>query len=213
MKPTLIKKLDSRLYSGKMRSFGLFSCRYCNNTFEALISSVNIGDKKTCGCKTNQLKANITHSLSKHPLYRIWIAIRQRCNNAKSFGYKNYGARGISICLEWDNDFKTFYDWSLFNGYKKGLSIDRINNDGNYEPSNCRWTTTTIQNCNKRFYPSDSGYIGVAISGKKFIASVSICDKKKHIGFFKTALEGALARDLYIIDNNLPNKRNFILKD
>ena len=143
--------------------------------------------------------------------YRIWKAMKARCY-APCLKHLSYQQKGIIVCDEWKNSFDKFYeDMGPIPSNKH--SLDRINNNGNYEPSNCRWTTTIIQNCNKRFFPSDSGYIGVAISGKRFAASVSICDKKKHIGFFKTALEGALARDLYIIDNNLPNKRNFILKD
>lgn len=212
MKPKLIKDLGMKIYSNRNRRYGLYQCLYCSNTFESLQSAVNSGDKKTCGCKTNDLKKHITHNLTNHKLYKVWSSIKQRCYNEKNPGYNNYGGRGISVCNEWVNDFKAFYNWSINNGYKEGLSIDRINNDGNYEPSNCRFVSYDIQNCNKRFYPSSSGFIGVAEIFNRFTAKVSINDKSFHIGTFKTALEAALARDLYIIDNNLKNKRNFNLR-
>lgn len=89
------------------------------------------------------------HGLTNTRLYKIWKGMRQRCNSIQHKDFKNYGARGIKISPLWDN-FKTFYDWAISNGYKHGLSLDRINNDGNYEPSNCRWVTASIQQRNKR---------------------------------------------------------------
>ena len=76
--------------------------------------------------------------------------MKTRCYNPKFIYYNNYGGRGIKICDEWLNDFGKFYDWTINNGYKEGLTIDRINNDGNYEPSNCRWITRAEQNRNQR---------------------------------------------------------------
>ena len=71
--------------------------------------------------------------------------MKNRCYNPKHKNYLNYNGKGISICDEWKNDFELFYDWSISNGYKKGLSIDRVNNNGNYEPKNCRWVTKREQ--------------------------------------------------------------------
>jgi hypothetical protein len=82
-------------------------------------------------------------------LYRLWADMRRRCKNEKHASWKNYGGRGISVCDEWGN-FSIFHSWAMANGYRKGLLIDRKNNDGNYEPSNCRWVTRKIQNNNKR---------------------------------------------------------------
>lgn len=75
--------------------------------------------------------------------------MNERCYSPKAINYKNYGARGIKICDEWKNDFTAFYNWAIANGYDDKLSIDRIDNDGNYEPNNCRWVTRKKQ-CNNR---------------------------------------------------------------
>ena len=87
------------------------------------------------------------------PLYRIWRAILNRCYNPHHTHYKYYGARGIGICPEWldaESGFDSFYVWSIENGYAPGLTIDRINADDGYSPSNCRWVTNKAQQNNKR---------------------------------------------------------------
>ncbi|WAX23877.1 HNH endonuclease [Latilactobacillus phage TMW 1.1397 P1] len=76
--------------------------------------------------------------------------MKQRCNNPKVKGYKNWGGRGILVCDEWKDSFYSFYLWATNNGYNHGLTIDRIDVDGNYEPSNCRWVTMKVQANNKR---------------------------------------------------------------
>lgn len=92
------------------------------------------------------------HGLSNHKLYRVLIDMKRRCYNKDRPEYIYYGARGIEVCQEWrkEDGIIEFYKWSLGNGYKEGLSIDRIDVNGNYEPSNCRWITVEIQNKNKR---------------------------------------------------------------
>lgn len=75
--------------------------------------------------------------------------MKQRCNNPNQKKYKNYGARGICLCDDWQNNFKSFFDWAISNGYKHGLTIDRINVNGNYEPNNCRWVTQKVQQNNR----------------------------------------------------------------
>lgn len=83
-------------------------------------------------------------------LYRIYNNMKNRCYNERSNSYKNYGGRGITVCDEWKNDFKAFYDWAITHGYRDDLSIDRIDNDKGYSPDNCRWVTNYVQSNNTR---------------------------------------------------------------
>lgn len=90
------------------------------------------------------------HGKYKTKLYNVYHSMLDRCLNEKSKVYKHYGSRGIKVFDEWLKDFSNFYNWAIGNGYKEGLSIDRIDVNGNYEPSNCRWVTQKEQNINKR---------------------------------------------------------------
>lgn len=95
-------------------------------------------------------KNHLIHGKRKTRLYRIWTNVKTRCYNENDPHFKRYGGRGITVCEEWRNSFEAFYNWAVSNGYSDELTIDRINNDGNYEPSNCRWVTFKEQNQNKR---------------------------------------------------------------
>lgn len=108
------------------------------------------GHIKSCGCTRKENFKYIVHGKSKDPLYIVYGGMKNRCYIKSNQEYENYGGRGIKVCDEWlgENGFSNFYDWSIKNGYKKGLTIDRINNDGNYEPSNCRWITRKEQSKN-----------------------------------------------------------------
>ena len=89
------------------------------------------------------------HGLSKTKNWNVWQSMLQRCNNSNSKDYPNYGGRGVKVCEEW-LEYINFYNWSIENGYCEGVSIDRINSNGDYEPSNCRWITNKEQQNNKR---------------------------------------------------------------
>ena len=123
----------------------------CGKTKDISRDSLLSNRVKSCGClraeKTKERK--FKHGLRNTPLYRTWSNIKTRCYNPKNDTYKYYGEKGVTMCSEWKKDFLNFYMWSLENGYKEGLTIDRINSNGNYEPSNCRWVTATQQQNNK----------------------------------------------------------------
>lgn len=89
-----------------------------------------------------------THGESKTKLNKVWRNMKDRCYNPHNNRYNHYGRRGIIVCLDWKDSYMAFRDWALNNGYSNGLSLDRIDNDGNYEPSNCRWVNSVIQNNN-----------------------------------------------------------------
>lgn len=116
----------------------------CGN--KTIASAEGLKNEKTRNCGCVPLKHGLRHTR----LYTIWSDMKTRCYNSNSPNYKYYGESGVLICDEWRNDFKSFYDWAMNNGYSEELTIDRINPFGNYEPSNCRWATYEEQAKNKR---------------------------------------------------------------
>lgn len=141
-----IKKLDRRLNSNKSYkiTYALFFCETCECYVEKPISHKGL---MSCGC-TNKFKSKgqpVKHGDSlkgkRKRLYNIWSHIKDRCLNQNNDAFHNYGGREITICDEWENSYEEFRDWALNNGYNGSLEIDRIENDGNYEPSNCHWIT------------------------------------------------------------------------
>lgn len=143
--------IEKTKHKGKL----VWECKCdCGNTTYQVAYYLEHGRSKSCGCLSKERRTrgfNTTHGL-KHTnprIYRIWKNMRSRCSNSNLPEYHNYGGRGIEVCELW-SDYREFYDWSINNGYDDKLSIDRINNDGNYEPNNCRWSDRTGQARNKR---------------------------------------------------------------
>lgn len=126
----------------------------CGNAFIARGKDLRNGSTKSCGCfKTRVAKRNgnnnKTHGETKTRLYNIWRGIKKRCLLPNDTSYEWYGAKGITICDEWLESYEVFREWALKNGYEDNLSIDRVDNNGNYEPSNCRWITMKEQENNR----------------------------------------------------------------
>lgn len=137
--------------SGKSLRTAICICD-CGKTKTFLLDNLMIKKpSKSCGCINIERSRieNRKHGLKDHTLYRKWFGMKTRCYNPKYENYNHYGGRGIIVCNEWVNDFKAFYDWAIENGWREGLEIDRISNDGNYEPTNCRFVTTLINNRNR----------------------------------------------------------------
>lgn len=128
----------------------------CGNVKEVRRSCLIKGFTKSCGCyNSEKAREHGKQMLTKHGwygtrVYNIWRQIVDRCENPKCSQYKNYGGRGIRICQEWRESPQAFCEWAMLNGCTNALTIDRINVNGNYEPSNCRWITMVEQQTNKR---------------------------------------------------------------
>lgn len=119
----------------------------CGNEKFVCGSDLRLGKTQSCGClqRERTSKANTRHKMRGTRLHNIWLGMKQRCYYKKHVRFERYGGRGIIVCDEWKNDFLKFYEWAMSNGYSDNLTLDRIDNDGNYEPSNCRWVTPKEQ--------------------------------------------------------------------
>jgi len=215
--PVLIQDLGMHFATETSKQkvrLGIYKCS-CGKEFKARSFLINHSITVSCGCyqslcnKTRSTK----HGLSKHPLCAVLGAIVSRTSNKDCKGYKNYGGRGITVCDAWKNNVEIFYNWAILNGYKEGLSIDRINNDGNYEPSNCRWAERTVQARNTRRLNSTnkSGYRGVSWKkdNNKWVSKIRVDNKTIHLGYFIDSMEAAKVYDNYVINNNLEHTKNF----
>ena len=206
MTPVLLEDLGMRFAtenSTRRRIWGLYQCQYCGKEFETVVQSVKSGNTKSCGCQSKKYRN--PHGLYKHPIYSFWNSMQTRCYNPKTIGYKNYGARGIQVCERW-LDIENFIE-DMYPTWEEGLSLDRIDTNGNYEIGNCRWTTQSIQQHNTRDIKSNntSGFRGVYWhkNSNAWRSQIKINNKKIQLGSFHTALEAAKAYERYVRLNNL----------
>lgn len=113
----------------------------CGTRKEQWTYNITSGKSTQCSkCQSDSYKTRGIHydiGGTSHPLYNVWSGIKRRCYNKKQKSYKYYGAKGVTMCEEWRNDYRKFYEWMMSNGYKKGMVCSRHGDVGNYEPSNC----------------------------------------------------------------------------
>ena len=206
MTPILVGDLGMRYpteISKKKYRYGLYECQYCGKEFEAHKQSIKNGNTKSCGCQST--KYNNPHGLAQHRLYSIWTGMKTRCYNPNMKRYTEYGGRGIQVCERW-LDVGNFIE-DMYPSFEEGLTLDRIDVDGNYEPDNCRWTTQNVQAQNTKDIQvnNTSGYRGVYWYKRDNMWRVQIMveNKKIYLGSYKTAIEGAKAYETYVRINNL----------
>lgn len=171
----------------------------CGKTIISRDTSLKFHKNHSCGC-LKHYKHNMTHTR----LYSIWNNLKRRCYTKSSSHYSTYGGRGIIVCKEWKDNFKNFYEWSIINGYKDDLTLDRINVNGFYSPENCRWTDFHEQAVNQRVRKDNkTGYTGVYLKNLKFASEITVYGKKIYLGCFNTVKEAVGMRNKYIKENGL----------
>lgn len=149
-------RLSNISRSGVFRRWKSVVCKCeCGTILVVRVSNLVHSGQKNCQCKRKLAtiaasKAKTIHGESKTTLYRRWSSMIERCHSDASINYNNYGGRGIAVCDEWRSNYRAFKDWAISNGWDQNLEIDRIDNNGNYEPSNCRFVTGQINCRNKR---------------------------------------------------------------
>lgn len=142
---TVLERGDSL---GRVGVYWKCKCE-CGNECTVHGNAIVRGHTKSCGCLAVETSKNAkSHGLSSTKEYKIWKAMRRRCYGKNTENYHRYGGRGVRVCEEW-SEFSNFYKWCGENGYKEGLTIDRIDNDGDYCPENCRWVDKITQGNNK----------------------------------------------------------------
>lgn len=175
-------------------------CEKCGKDFSTYPCNIRGGKGRFCSrvCAYTS-GCNVKHGQSGSRLYVVWSDMKGRCSNPNGIAWPYYGGRGIKVCDEWNESFETFRDWANANGYAEGLELDRIDNNGDYCPSNCRWATRVQQmrNQGKRRDAKTSKFKGVSwcANASKWRTQLHRFGKPVHIGLFKTETEAAIAYD------------------
>lgn len=204
---TVIEVKRKSVYRGsRNRNVEIWVCQCsCGAVKEQEPSNLVKGRSTMCGKCSGKKRAK--HSLYDHKLYSIWEAMKQRCCNPKSKYYPRYGGRGVIICEEWREDPARFVEWALQAGWREGLQLDRIDNEGGYEPANCRFITQQQNLRNTRLLTTrnKSGYRGVSkYADGKFHATARFNNIAYKLGVYSTAEEAAEARDKFVVECGLP---------
>lgn len=180
------------IYSKTGKMIRRWKCKCdCGNITIVRHGDLRNGSTVSCGCYNYEKEsAAKTHGYSRTKLGNVFEGMKQRCNNPKNKNYEKYGGRGIKICTEWLNDPKKFFDWAIKNGYKEGLSIDRIDVNGNYEPDNCRWADNETQCLNQRIRKDNkTGHKGIYYSEGVYRVQIRRNKKRYYFGSYKTLPE------------------------
>lgn len=166
----------------------------CGKTCSVLRDGLVSGKTTSCGCywESRVKQTNTKHKDKGNPLYGVWNQIKMRCFDKNATHYMEYGGRGISVCEEWKNDYLSFRQWAYSSGYEPGLTIDRIDNDGNYEPDNCRWVDRKAQANNRRsnvMYTYNGETLNVTQWAKRFNIPPKTLFNRLYTGWdFQTAI-------------------------
>lgn len=165
----MLKALRPTRSDGKKLKW-LFECKACGGCCEKVGTDVKKDDKKgrisNCGCITKALQSakRISHGMSRHPAYAVYRSMLDRCRLPTHHAWANYGGRGITVCERWQESFEAFWE-DMGPTYRRGLELDRRDNNGGYSPENCRWVTSKTNSSNKRgkvFIPTPWGEMTVA---------------------------------------------------
>lgn len=194
---TLIKEVDGEIQSsyGRRQSIRKVECLCdCGNTITTRLISFRSGYAKSCGCikKIGRHDRGLT-ALSRHPLHRVWSNMIQRCTNKNSNSYKHYGAKGVSVCKEWRDSYKSFYDWAIKNGWEQGLQLDKDTRGGLlYSPETCIFLTgkenANMTSRNRVFYIDGQRYTMQQLCNNYNITRTAVDKKLKKGESIETAI-------------------------